>query len=42
MELFMIAAILTGLFYALRNIVSKYVIANRMQAIEWYLASALN
>lgn len=33
----MIAAILTGLFYALRNIVSKYVIANRMQAIEWYV-----
>ena len=43
MELFMIAAIATGFFFALRNIVNKYAIENRMRAIAWfYLFSTIN
>ncbi len=43
MEPFMIAAIATGLFFAFRNIVNKYAIANHMRAIAWfYFFSAIN
>ena len=39
----MIAAIVAGLFFALRNIVSKYAISNRMPAVPWfYLYTALS
>ena len=36
MELFMIAAIFTGFFFALRNIVNKYAIANRMKGLAFF------
>jgi drug/metabolite transporter (DMT)-like permease len=43
MEFFMIAAIVAGLFFALRNIVNKYAIENKMQAVPWfYLYTALS
>ncbi len=39
----MIAAIVAGLFFALRNLVSKYAIENKMQAVSWfYLYTALS
>ncbi len=42
MEFFMIAAIFTGFFFALRNIVNKYTIANRMKGLAFfYLSTAI-
>ncbi len=36
MELYMILAIIAGFFFALRHIVNKYVLANRMCGIAWF------
>ena len=39
----MIVAISTGLFFALRNILNKYIISNRMNPISWfYLYTAIS